>query len=284
MAEKLSNFPETVDLLSENQIGYHSSSHSVHPALFEFTDVESYEAAYQTSLVRETAHINPLTGEIEGSGGLRALKKIFPKKQIIAFRAPGYCWTPPFLEAMKTLGITHDFSTNISLEPISFRGITFYPFTILLGNWQGGIREHTYLQRLTLKRKISVLTIHPSTMVNQRDWDLIYYHRDNNSNLNPTNLVEPPSRSPDDIISRFRRFDLLLRHLKTLQKLHLLKVTPELKTTKKILHPTLIDMKKCYELSIIWAEGFGYKPKHLFGHFIRFFEIDSHNGTQTVRT
>lgn len=277
MAEKLSNFPETVDLLSEHQIGYHSSSHSVHPLLFEFTDVESYEEAYQTSLIRETAHINPLTGEIEGSGGIHALQALFPKKQIVAFRAPGYCWTPPHLDAMKTLGITHDFSTNISIDPIGFRGITFYPFTILLANWQGGIREHSYVQRLTLKREISVLTIHPSTMINQLDWDLIYYPKYDNFKLNPTNFAQPPARSPADVLSKYRRFDLLLRHLTTLQKMHLLKVTPELKTTNKTLCPTSIDVAKCYKLSIKWAEGFEYKPKFLYDHFIQFFKINSLN-------
>ena len=277
MAEKLFNFPATVDLLSEHQIGYHSSSHSIHPTLFEFTDVESYEEAYQTSLIRETTHINPLTGEIEGSGGIHALHALFPKKQIVAFRAPGYCWTPPHLEALKTFGITYDFSTNISIEPISYRGITFFPFTVLLANWQGGIREHSYLQRLTLKRKISVLTIHPSTMVNQLDWDLIYYPKYNNSKLNPNNLAQPPARSPAETASIYHRFDLLLKHLTTLQGFHLLKVTPELKTTKKTLCPTSIDAAKCYKMSIEWAEGFEYKPKFLYDHFIRFFEINSLN-------
>jgi peptidoglycan/xylan/chitin deacetylase (PgdA/CDA1 family) len=278
MAEKLSNFPATVDLLSEHQIGYHSSSHSVHPTIFEFTDVESYEKAYQSSLIRETAHINPLTGEIEGSGGIHALQALFPRKQIVAFRAPGYCWTPPHLEALKTFGITYDFSTNISIEPISFRGITFYPFTILTNNWQGGIRLHSYLQRLTLKREISVLTIHPSTMVNQLEWDLIYYPKYNNSKLNPANLAQLPARSPAETASIYNRFDLLLRHLTTLQKFHLLKVTPELKTTNKTLCSTSIGVAKCYKMSIEWAKGFEYKPKFLYEHFTRFFEIDPLNG------
>ncbi|MGD0645055.1 MAG: polysaccharide deacetylase family protein [Candidatus Bathyarchaeia archaeon] len=278
MAEKLSNFPATLDLLSEHQIGYHSSSHSIHPTIFEFSDVESYEKAYRTSLIRETAHINPLTGEIEGPGGIHALKALFPKKQIVAFRAPGYCWTPPHLDAMKTLGITHDFSTNISVEPISYRGITFYPFTILLSNWQSGIREHSYLQKLAFKREISVLTIHPSSMVNQLDWDLIYYPQHNNFKLNPTNLTQPPTRRPAEIASMYRRFDLLLKHLTTLQILHLLKVTPELKITNNTLCPTSINVAKCYKMSIGWAEGFGYKPNFLFDHFIRFFKEDSLNG------
>jgi peptidoglycan/xylan/chitin deacetylase (PgdA/CDA1 family) len=275
MAEKLSNFPETIDLLSEHQIGYHSSSHSVHPTLFEFTDVESYEEAYQTSLIRETAHINPLTGATEGPGGIHALQALFPKKQIVAYRAPGYCWTPPHLDAMKTLGITHDFSTNISIEPISYHGITFYPFTILLANWQGGIREHSYLQRLTLRRETSVLTIHPSTMVNQLDWDLIYYSKFNNFKLNPTNLTQPPARSPAEATFILHKFDLLLRHLRTLQEIHLLKVTPTLKKANKTLYPTLKDSEKCYNLSVKWAEGYGYNPRFLHRHFIQFFETNS---------
>ena len=244
MAEKLSNFPTTVSLLSEHQIGYHSSSHSIHPTLFEFTDVESYEEAYRTSLIRETSHINPLTGKIEGSGGIHALRALFPKKQIIAFRAPGYCWTPPHLDAMKTFGITYDFSTNMSTEQISYRGMTFYPFTILTTNWHGGIREHFRLQRMALKRKISVLTIHPSTMVNKLDWDLIYYPKNNNFTFNPPSLTQPPARSPLEIASNYQKFDLLLRHLSILQRLKLLEVTPELKISNKTLSPTPIDVTK----------------------------------------
>ena len=224
MAEKLANFPATVDLLSEHQIGYHSSSHSVHPTIFEFTDVKSYEEAYQNSLTRETSHINPLTGAIEGSGGIHVLRALFPKKQIVSFRAPGYCWTPPHLDALKTLGITYDFSTDISIEPINYHGITFYPFTILTTNWNGRIGEHLRLQRLTLIREVSVLTIHPRTMVNQLEWDLIYYPKFNKCKLNPTNLVRLPARTPNEVTSIFRKFDLLLRHLETLQKMHLLKV------------------------------------------------------------
>ncbi len=275
MAEKLSNFPLTVDMLSPHQIGYHTSGHSIHPTLFEFTDVESYEDAYRASLIRETAHINPLTGAIEGSGGIHALRALFPQKKIISFRAPGYCWTPPHLEAMKTLGITHDFSTNISIDPISFRGITFYPFTILVTNWQGGIREHSLIQRRALEREFSVLTIHPSTFVNQLDWDLLYYPKYNNFKPNPENLVQPPARSSVDTISKYHRFDLLLRHLSTLQKFHFLKVTPELKKTNKTLNPTSIDVEKYYKFSIKWAEGFEYKPRFIYNHFIRFFEVDS---------
>jgi hypothetical protein len=274
MAEKLSHYPKIVALLREHQIGYHSSSHSIHPTLFEFTDTKDYEEAYQTSLVRETAHINPFTGEIEGSGGIKALRALFPKKQIDAFRAPGYCWTPPHLEALKTLGIRYDFSTYFSAEPISFRGITFFPFPILPSQWQGGIREHAYLQRVILKRRVSCLTVHPSTMVNELDWDLIYYPNNKNSKLNPSNLDKPLARGPADSALIFRRFNLLLRHLKTLQRIRLLEVTPELKTANNLLDPSTINIEECYKKSINWAQGFEYKPKFLYNHFLHFFETN----------
>jgi len=270
MAEKLSEHPETVALLDEHQIGYHSSSHSTHPTIFEFTDIERFQEAYQTSLMRETSYINPLTGEIQGSGGIHALRSLFPKKNISAFRAPGYSWSPPHLEALKTLGITYDFSTKLSTDPITFNEITFYPFPIFCSNWQGGVREHILFQKLILKNPISILTIHPSTLVNKLDWDLIYYSK-NNRLINPKKMMTPTSKSPEEISNSFYRFELLIKHLKGLQKIHLLKVTPKLESAEKALEPESIDITKCYNDSIVWAGGFGYKPKFLYNHFRRFF-------------
>ena len=274
MAEKLFAFPATVDLLKEHQIGYHTSGHSIHPTLFEFTDVESYETALQISLIRETSHINPFTGAIEGSGGIKALQSLIPRKEIVAFRAPGYCWTPPHIDAMKRLGINFDFSTNISVDPIKYKGITFYPYTILT-NWQGGLREQYHIQRLLSKRETSVLTIHPRTMVNRLDWDLIYYPKNNNSEINPTTLTQPSSRTPNDIKSKYQKFDWLLRHLSTLQKLNLLRVTPTIKESNKTLFPNNADVENYYKISMNWALGFNYRPKYLHNHFVKFFHSDS---------
>ena len=39
MAEKIRNFPKILDLLENHEIGYHSSAHSVHPTIVEYTDV-----------------------------------------------------------------------------------------------------------------------------------------------------------------------------------------------------------------------------------------------------
>lgn len=74
MAERVSQFPTVLSMLKDHEIGFHSSSHSVHPTIPEYTDVESYQMAYKTSCLRETSHINPLTGAIEGEGGIYALQ------------------------------------------------------------------------------------------------------------------------------------------------------------------------------------------------------------------
>jgi hypothetical protein len=282
MAEKLSHFPETVDLLSDHQIGYHSSSHSTYPRIFEFTDTEDYNDAYQTSLIRETANINPLTGEIQGSGGLKTLRALFPKKSIVAFRAPGYCWSPPHLEALKSLGITHDFSTLLSADPVSFHKITFYPFPMRPSSWEGGIREHMSLQRMILNQHVIVLTIHPSTMVNQTDWDLIYYPQYTHLKPNPERLLPAICKTPDEITHGFHRFDLLLKHLKSLVTMNILKVTPPLHPANKSVSIESVDLMKCYEKSIMWSGGFQYKPKFQYDHFTKFFETDKTSFSKNI--
>lgn len=268
MAEKLQDFPAVVDLLNEHQIGYHSSSHSVHPTLFEFTDVEDYQQAYRISLKRETAHINPLTGEIYGKGGILALRELFPKKQIVSFRAPGHCWTPPHLEALRTLGVTFDFSTDLSPMPVDFKGITFYPYPVL-GRWQGKSSEHRLLLTSLFRRKLSVLTVHPSLLANKDDWDSIYFVS------NPKSLSSPRSRSPDEIRRLLHSFDLLISRITGLQKTHMVETTPKFEKSYRDLKVNKSDVEECYQRSMRWAFNLNYRPKFLLRHFFEFFQIDA---------
>lgn len=266
MAEKLYNFPDVVDLLNEHQIGYHSSSHTVHPTVFEYTDVENYKEAYQSSLRRETAHINPLTGEVEGRGGIYALKDLFPKKQVVAFRAPGYCWSPPHLEALKILGIDYDFSADVASKPINYKEIIFYPFPII-HQWTGTLAEYRLLFLSLMKNTTCVLNTHPSLMVNRLDWDSIYWK------TNPTKISPPPARSFAEKEKQFHSLDLLLRRIRDFQKIHSIEVTPALKKPRETLSCTRIDVEKCYQKAIYWARFQRYEPKFLHRHFLTFFDL-----------
>jgi peptidoglycan/xylan/chitin deacetylase (PgdA/CDA1 family) len=269
MAEKLESFPVIVDLLNRHEIGYHSSSHSVHPTIFEFTDVEDYKEAYETSLKRETSHINPCTGIVEGEGGIVALKKLFPGKEIRAFRAPGWCWTTPHVEAMRTLGVTFDFSADLSLARVSYKGITFYPYPVL-GNWRGRVSEYRVLSLSLARRKLSVIDVHPSMLVNKDDWDAIYWSQ------NPKQIIPPQPRSPDEIGQLLHNFDLLLRQTAELRKLGLIKTDPVLEESSEELKFTQSDVEHYYQQSVEWAvRYYSYRPKYLHRHFLRFFSVDA---------
>jgi len=268
VAEHLRNFPDTIDLLNEHSIGYHSSSHSVHPTIFEFTDVADYKEAYRASIRRETSHINPLTGEIEGKGGIHALAETFHQKQIVAFRAPGHCWSPPHLEALRDLGIKYDFSTDMSRTSVNYKGLTFYPRPIM-GHWEGKLSEYRVLSIALTRRNISVLTIHPSLYANNTEWDLIYWKS------NPKQLTALPPRSSKETEKLLHKLDKLFNRLRTLEKIGVIEVTTHLEESKKTLTPTSTDVEDYYQTSITWAKKQDYKPKFLHQHFQKFFETNS---------
>lgn len=266
MAEKISGYPQIVEMLKNHEIGYHSSSHSVHPTIPEYTDVESYENAYEISLERETSHINPLTGDVEEEGGIIFLKKLFYPNKIQAFRAPGMCWTPPHLEALHSLGIKYDFSTNLTLsEPVSYKGITFYPYTVLQ-QWDGTTYDYECLLHSILKNKITVFDLHPTLLVNQIEWDSIYYKG------NPKTLSTVPKRSQNETKILFRNFELLIKRIKFLQNTRIIDTTPSLNAQNKSLTIKPQQVNDCYEASMKWAvKRFNYNPKFIQNHFYEFF-------------
>ena len=264
MAEKLAGFPQIVDLLNEQGIGYHSTSHSVHPTIFEYTDVENYQEAYQTSLNREIAHINPLSGAIEGRGGIEALRELFPHKKIESFRAPGFSWSPPHLEAMVHLGIKYDFSTNISNIPVEYKGIHFFPFPSFLDL----VPLRKFLLSI-IKRKITVVDFHPNFFVNEDWWDSIYF-----SGINPNKLNGVAPRRANNIKSAFDRFAVLLRIVDLLSKPKIINPCNEVFTSETKLDPRKVDIQNVYAKIALWPlKQFKYRPRFVLPHLLHFFEI-----------
>ena len=267
MAETIKKYPEMIEMLRTHEIGYHSSSHSVRPAIFEYTDVEDYVEAYETSIQRETSHINPLTGEIEGKGGIKLLQELFSNKRISAYRAPGCGWSPPHLEALRDLGIEFDFSSNISPTPMLYRGITFYPHPVL-GDWSGGKLEYLIVLRSVFTKKFTIIDVHPNSLVCLNMWDSNYY------NGNPQRLHESKSRNPHHIVSLFNSFELLMKQLHLLQKLKLVEITPALNKAQDNLYVNENDFERIYQISVLWAKRyFNYNPRFLRSHFLRFFNL-----------
>lgn len=262
MAEKLARFPQVVDLLDEHEIGYHSTSHSVHPAVFEYTDVGDYQEAYHKSLSREVAHVNPLSGAIEGRGGIEALRDLFPRKKIESFRAPGFSWSPPHLEALAHLGVRYDFSTDISDVPVEYRGVTFFPFPSFIDS----VPLRSFL-RSVMRRKVTVVDFHPNFFVNEDWWDSIFFSG------NPNRLDGVAPRKANRVKSMFRRFAVLLRIVDILSKMKITESCTEVAESETELDSANIDIDKVYRIIASWpVKRFNYEPRFIRSHLSHFFE------------
>jgi peptidoglycan/xylan/chitin deacetylase (PgdA/CDA1 family) len=263
MSEKLIHFPKIMSMLEEHEIGYHSTSHSVHPNIFEYTDVENYQQAYKTSLERETSHINPTSGQIEGIGGIEQLRTAFPNKNIDCFRAPGFSWSPPHLEALTCLGLKFDFSAQISRLPISFKQITFYPLPRFVDSVP--IRKLLYSMR---KNDVIVLDFHPNNFVNQIWWDSFYFPK-----TNPKILHGVAARPENDVATMFAEFSNLLRTVNLMKKTRMIQLCNKATKVEKNLDPKKLNLQKVYKALAAWPiQRFNYEPRFIIAHLSTFFK------------
>lgn len=255
MAEKISSYEDILDLLQEHMIGYHSSSHSIIPIIPMFTDVEDYQEAVEISYERETSHITPSDGEVEGEGGIKLLRDIFPEKEIVSFRAPGHSWSPPHLDALKKLGIRFDFSANISSNPVFYDGIVFYNVPI----------ERNVLQigASLIRRQTTILRWHEHVFVNFPLSGVIKKNSD---------VLQKSEPKPSNIVKKeFDKFEQMLNRLSMLENLNLVENQRRLKTTKNALKK--VDIQKVYDSARWWPEWrYNYKPKFLYSHLLKFSE------------
>jgi len=272
-AEKLCEYPDLVRQLSRHEIGYHSSSHSIRPRIVEYTDVRNYDEAVSISLKRETSHVDG-NGRIKGEGGILALREVFPRKDIICFRAPFLAWTPPHLEALRKLGIKFDFSASIANCPISFRGVTFYPFPIpiddcLLATF---VRREpnrvfpTPILGMLLRRRVTVFFMHPTNLrVGNAfgDRDMCQIAGNVRTKINISLL------------------QLLLERMLILQRLNLIEISSSLSRNWRSLHLEETDIERIYWQSVrSQIDLFGYSPRFILSHFRRFFGQGSSYGSE----
>ncbi len=271
MANKLQSYPEIVIRLRDHEIGYHSSGHSVRPLISEFTDVEDYHEAIQIALKRETSYVSPITGKMLGSGGLISLKNLFPKNSVISYRAPGFCWSPPHLEALNMLNIKYDFSTCLRSGPLCYKDTVFYPFPKILCPPDGLDFNLTTLMKcikFIAVKGTAVLLLHPSTMVNQGNWDSIFFYG------NPKKLASTPGKSPEEQKHLLRGFSFFAKRMSNLKKAGLIEVTPKLAGSEINLNPTLSLVDKLYFAGTRWStENFNYHPRFLYSHYKKFFNF-----------
>ena len=282
VAEKIGGCSEILELLEGHCVGYHSSSHSVRPMIFEYTDVENYDEAVEISLKRETSRVDPSTGRILGEGGILSLREIFPDKKIESFRAPFLCWTPPHLEALRELGLKFDFSAGLSqnptYRPVHYKGITFYPRPIPVDSRATSIgyiktfpKKHilpNFLLSDVAKGKCAVLMKHPAVLAYRTQRCI---HSEDDA-LTP-NLTRNKPRVHMDLASQIFSTELLFLELNLLQKIGLAEVTPPLKIANTPMNQEEVNLKIVYNMSLLAPKRrFGFKPRFLLSHFHRFFD------------
>lgn len=269
IAEQLHQYPDILDKLSDHKIGYHSSTHNVQPGIIALTDVPSYKKAVALSMERATSHINLIDGEIEGKGGLLALKETFPSNNIECFRAPFFGWSPPHLEALKQLGIKFDFSAHISDNPVLFKEIVFYPIPMAIDT-----AEFTLVQRmnhnvslrsltiLMMQKRLTILSLHPSALLVKNCFD--------NTRRSP--------RGKTMIKFTVCMLKLLFRRIQFLQRHNLVRVTTSLGGDFETLDARDLNVKHIYRRSIQTpVHLFSHNPKYVFSHFMHFFNSDKIN-------
>lgn len=265
VAKKLACYPKILELLRNHEIGYHSSSHSVKPGIFEYTDIKSYEKAVEASIERETSCIDPFSGVIKGEGGVLSLRKIFPEKEIISFRAPFFCWTPPHLEALRELGFRFDFSTDICNVPVFHKGLAFMPYPIVIDS----IFTNSYIiMKKVLSEEFSVFIMHPSHIMFELG-GTSYRHYNN-----PFHPIRVRKRTGTLIKFRFLEFELFISRLHSFQRNMLVKVRDPLDDFRKPLNLKEVNISKVCRENVCKSEKlFGYKPRYLMYHLHRFFEV-----------
>lgn len=267
-AEKIACYPQVLELLNNQEVGYHSSSHSVKPKIFEYTDIKDYEKAVEISRQRETSRIDAFTGSILGPGGIVYLRQIFPKKKIVSFRAPFLSWSPPHLEALRELGCRIDLSTSLSDVPVTHKDITFLPFPVVIDKLAFGFP--VIFKKMLLGKRFIVFLAHPSHLV-------FKLAKSSSGQINnPFKPLQIKQSTPFVIQGRLFQLELLFLALRRLRKGGLIEVIDSVEKPEKSLKPKtldVIDIQDVYGKSV-WAPKnlFGYRPKFLLSHMRQFLE------------
>jgi hypothetical protein len=275
MSEKLNGFPLISRKLVTHEIGFHSSGHSIRPTIFEYCDIPDYQKAISESIIRETSHIDPLSGKTEGAGGLLSLRKLFPGKKIESYRAPGYCCPPPHLEAMRNLGVNFDFSWNFSPKPVSFKGITFYPRPVYLDCEEDFLMadgENNKWLRLLMRANvygIAILNFHPHALVCSEHWDQAYHKG------NPLKLNQCSSRENKQTELIFAKLTTLLKRIRSAERMGILTTNPELSAAQRSIDPSALNLEVARNMYALWPRNsFGYEPQNIIQQLEVFFNCD----------
>jgi hypothetical protein len=240
-------------MLAAHEIGYHSSLHTRRPTIQEYTDLEDYDEAVRISMRHES-----------GPYGLPFFRETFRQKDISAFRAPRMAWSPPHLVALHCLGIRFDFSTRISNDVVTHRGMTFFPKPTEIDRILNPVTLASVVKRL-LTRQIIVVGLHPSVLMYKGWWDWEFMYLDVGSRY------RPKARSSLDMAIHLVAFRVFLLLVRILRDIGFVEVTPRLRHSLVPLRTSTVDVAALCRASISASIWFiRYRPRNFMRHLSLF--------------
>jgi hypothetical protein len=273
IAEELCADPHLFQLLNEHEIGSHSTSHSIKPRVCEYTDLAEYDRAVRASILSESSTMISRSTQNKRVRRL-FLNELFPNKKIEAFRVPFDYFSPPHIDALKKLGFRFVFSGDIAPEPVFFSGLTFYPKAIFMDGFVRKFIQFDYPDRVVASpfllnsfgKKNLVFAFHPSEFayqINRNDLRAFYKNPKYGLRLKSNHSIATSS---------LNLFELFLSKLQMLQRLGVIEVTPDVKTSEELLNPEKVDIQRNINYCMrVATELFGYKPKFLLSQYTHFF-------------
>jgi hypothetical protein len=204
---------DVIEALAQNEIGYHSNTHSQHPTVAEYESKLDWEEGAEEFTRRERP-------------GFEDLRRIFGKAPT-CYGQPGSSWAPQAFPALKTWGVKVyvDDGLQVGLDgkPFWYGGLLNI-FNIKAGsdlrpndNWSNldqakASFKATYAQ-LSQSGGVVSIYFHPCEFIHREFWDAVNFAK--GANPSRDEWQRPPTKSPQESERDFSYLEGLVRYIKS---------------------------------------------------------------------
>lgn len=240
VAKQLVNWgrQDVLKALEAHNIHFHSYSHSIHPTINEYTDIDDYNKAYSLCFEQEFK-------------GLEIVKSVTGKKEIYAAVPPGESKSYVAMYAYSDMGIKAYCDTACDTEDgkgayyCNLFNMDYYvSFETMFYN-ENAIEVADLLDNLS-KRKKAIIYNHPNAIVYREFWDKINYDKENKAEFGK--WQESTKRKVEEIDLFMQRVSDFLTKIKKDTRFNLTTINKVLKSQnydrERIITPQMLPIIK----------------------------------------
>lgn len=203
---------DVIDALKWHEIDYHSNTHSVHPTINEYTDIEDFDEALRLVIKDE--------GE-----GLQKVKKLFGKEKLTAMCVPGNCTSYVAHYGYNELGFDI-FSGDDVYDKAHYRPIYFCnSLSLHYARSLDGIlfKESEdeivrFIEETIAEKHTVVFFHHPQRSICKTFWDSDNFRK---KNTGKENWIKSEIHKTEDTDRFYRNFRFFVRYLKSKENLNI---------------------------------------------------------------